>query len=238
MSPIPIRKVKDLDQIESQFNQDELMRLIPMIPMNTLMYLQEGLNDNKEEKEAVKKIWMNSQDIENNKIRLNSEIPSETVAFLKTRGLIRGDGNVFEFTSSGKKVLRKSILDDEECSFCKQASKQMISKNSYDFGNEVLVRVKNSKKFGTKYISVPRKLFANRKVTPKVPDYNIATRKNNGEFKTINDYSDEELISVLHIAKRIIKNASKISREMGRTVPVNRIKAFSEIIMSKLNEEI
>jgi len=234
--PIPISKVQDRNGFcESQFNPTELTNLLPLMLHPMLMFQDVGAN--KAEKEAVKQVWLNSSDLGENKIEITSGVLNKHLGLLESKGFIRGEGKVFEFTSSGKKLLKESILDDEESAFSKQASKQLVAKNSYDFGKEVLIRVNHPEKFGAKYITLPKKIFSKKKIKSQdISDYKIATKDEKGELRSISSYTDEELITVLHLARNVIINASKIAIASGQSVPVHRIKAFAEMIMTELNK--
>ena len=76
------------------------------------------------------------------------------------------------------------------------------------------------------------------KCTPKpASSINLETRKENGKYKTLSEYSDEELIKVLHVAKKVVENSNKIamSSDKIKYVPVHRIKEFSNNIFHELN---
>jgi len=234
--PLPINKVKDIAQ-ESQVPSGESFNaLIPFMQNQPLFILLEPMAG-KKEKEAMKEMWLKSTDLGEEKVRVADTMTQQSLSLLKSKGLINGDGDVYEFTQSGKKVLKESILNEEQSSFCKQASKQMISKNSYDFGEEILVKVKHPEKFGARFITVSKKLFSEKKIQPiTFNSYNINTRKANGKHKEISEYTDEELVQVLHLAKRIMKNSGKIALASKSSVPVHRIRAFAEIVMLEINK--
>ena len=236
--PMPIRKISD-EMIESQKLESlvDFDSILPILQMYPLIILQEA-KPGKREKEAIKDVWLKSTDIGDDTMKVNSDVSVQNIAYLKSKGYVNGEGDTYQLTSSGKKLLKDFILNDEENSFCKQASKQLVSKNSYDFGEEVLVKVKNPEKFGARYITISKQSFAKQKLQSKeILSYNVQTKNKNGELKKLSEYSDEELIQVLHLAKKIIRNSSKIAFASSQSIPVNRIKAFADIIMKELNEK-
>jgi hypothetical protein len=237
--PLPIQKVKDINMESWSVNPGNMNSIIPLLQTQPLFVLFEP-NSNKKEKEAMKKIWLNSKDAGENKVEISSEMPTNDLNLLEGRGyIIKGSGNLFEITQSGKKVLKESILDEEESAFCKRASKELVSKNSFDFGDKVLVRVSHPEKFGAKYITISKKSLSKKKIKPiTFESYSIKTKKANGVMKSLSDYSEEELVQVLHLAKRVIDNASKISLAAKASIPVNRIRAFTDMIMTEINTRL
>lgn len=237
--PIPINKVNydNFGKKQSQFDMSELMNLIPLIQINPNI-LKGETKEHERDKDEIKKIWLNSSDLGNDKIEINPSVSERAVENMQLKGYIEGNKGIYKITNDGKRVLKEAILEDEESEFCKQASKQMVSKNSYDFGEEVLVKVNHPERFGARYITIPRKVFSNKKLKPiQVKSSEIKTRKSDGSLKELKDYSDEELIKVLHLSKKIIKNASKIAEQKGINVPVNRIRCFADFIMDELNDK-
>jgi len=234
--PLPISKVKERDrQCEAQFDPAELMNILPLIQLNPVMLVQEKQH-NRKERDAIREVWLNSSDVNGDQMEITPGVSNTSLAFLQSKGFIKGDGKRYKFTANGRRLLKEAILEDEQSEFCKQASKQLVSKNSYDFGNEVLVRVNDPEKFGARYVCLSKKVFAKKNMKPKnMDEYVLATRTESGDLKGMRDYSDEDLIAVLRLAKKIIKNASTISARTGKSVPVNRIKAFSKMVMSELN---
>lgn len=236
--PLPISKVNERDRkCEAQFDPAELMNLLPLIQLNPVMILQDR-QENKKERDAVKEMWLNSSDVDGHRVKVTAGVSNKTLSFLKSKAYIKGNDDLYEFTDSGRRVLKESILNDEESEFCKQASRQLVSNKSYDFGEEVLIKVNHPEKFGAKYISMSKAIFDKRKMKAKdMDDHAIETRKEDGELKELKDYSDEDLIAVLSLTKKVIKNASKISFATGRAVQVNRIKAFADMIMTEINSD-
>jgi hypothetical protein len=233
--PLPINKVKDTATEAQTFDQGDLNALIPFMQNQPLFILLEPMAG-KKEKEAMKEMWLKSTDLGNERVSVADTMSQQNLSLLRSKGLIQGDGDVYEFTQSGKKVLKESILNEEESSFCKQASKQLVSKNSYDFGDEILVRVSHREKFGTRFISIPKKSFSGKNINPiTFGSYDINTRAASGEHKEINEYTDEELVQVLHLSKKIVSNSGAISLASKSAVPVHKIRAFAEMIMSEIN---
>ena len=231
--PLPIIKVKDNYIEPNMEKRQDVTTLIPLL--QPFLMVQK---DQKREKEMIKKIWLSSKTVNQNRIEVTADASLKDLTELSHKGFIRGSGNTYELTPEGSKLLKESILNDEKSSITKQASKQMTLKNSYDFGDEVLVRVIHAEKFGTRYIAIAKDKFPNKNAALKTfGEYTIATKKANGSEKTLSEYSEEELVQVLHLAKKIIDNAHKIiiSGKTLEHVPVNRIKSFSEIIMKELN---
>lgn len=235
--PIPINKnqenqnLKDIDVKNITTSQD-LFNMFPIFDSFKGVELCTP-----KDKKDLKEIWKKSKSVGENKL----EIPEKMMLYaspLITKGLLKKDGENVQLTEKGAKILRDSILNNEESSLTKQASKKLIAKNSYDFGEEVLVRVAN-KKIESRYAIVPKKNYLKKnKCTPRsVNSINLKTRKSNGEYKNISDYSDEELIKVLHVAKKVVENSNKIamSSDKIKHVPVHRIKEFSNNIFHELN---
>jgi hypothetical protein len=232
--PLPINKVKDNMSVKESNNDNfDLLNLIQISPMFLLGFQ----NSNSEEKKALNDIWLYSEDMGNDRIKLSNKISNKTISMLKSRGFIKGDGNIIQITESGKKALKESILNDENSSFTKTASKKLIAKNSYDFGHEVLVRLNNADKFGTRYICLSKKYFSKSNLIAKnISKYTISAKNEDGSYKKLKDYNEEELIQILHMAKNVINNITKIAMtENPQYVPVHRLKEFCEIIMSELN---
>ena len=238
--PLPIRKVKD--QVESKeigaqyMGTVDLNSLLPFL--NISPYSLMGSSINESDKKALNKIWANSDIIDSGRIKVSADVSQQEISSLRAKGLVKGEENVLEFTEAGKKMLKDTILNDENSSFTKQASKKMISENSFDFGDEVLVKIQHPQKFGARYINISKTSFAKKNIEPKKIDtYKIATTKTGGTVKTLSEYSDNELVQVLHIAKKVIKHASQIAGSTGQTVPVHRIKSFAEMVMEELNRK-
>jgi len=233
MSPIPIRKVnEELQANEIKVSQDFSILLPLLQPFFTITPF-----NNTKDKELVKKVWYASKTVDGKKIEVSASITDEDLSALKVKGLLEGEGRVLSLTDIGNKLLREAILNDEKSSFTKSASKQLISHNSWDFGKDVLVKMNDKEKFGAKYICVSKDVFKKRNAkSQEIKDYKIATRKENGNYKDMKDYTEDELIQVLHLAKKIIANKDKLSNFLHtKTIPVHRIKSFAEIVMKELN---
>jgi len=233
---IPINKVSE-EMVSGQVKVEDLFSVIPLLELYPFLSFQENKSSNRE-KEAIKNLWLHSKEVdgEESKIEVIGEVNQKDLQFLASKGFIYGEDGFFEITASGRKVLKEAILDDEECSFTKKACKEIIAKNCYDFGDSVLVKVKDPEKFGAKYMVLPKKTQnKNKWLAKQIKNYSIQTKTSSGEYKQIKDYSDEELIKVLHLSKNIIKNASNISLNIGKAIPVNRLKHFAEVIMRELN---
>ena len=219
----PINKVSEEMTYQAQGVVDDLGGLFQFFQINPYM-LNGNVEKDSTDKKALKEIWMTSKSVEGDKMKVSPNITQESMASLKNSGYITGNDSIVEITEFGKRALKEYILDEEVSSFTKKASKQLISKNSYDFGDDVLVKVKHPEKFGAKYVSVSKKSFAKKKMQPMVIDsYNIQTRTASGKVKDLADYSEKELIAVLHLTKKIIKNASTLSLQTQKSVPVNRL---------------
>jgi hypothetical protein len=232
--PLPIRKVQDESSVDERLKiEGDWTTLLPML-RSPLMVLQFPTNE--QEKTALKNLWLHSH-TEGDILKVADNVSEQDLALLRSKGLITTEEQDVQLTDFGKKTLKAAILDDERSSFTKKASKQLLSKNSYDFGADVLVRLKHPDKFGTKYITISKKSFAKKDILPiDIKQYSIATKKEDGSYKTLHDYSDDELIHVLHLAKRVVGESSKIALAGPACyVPVNRIKAFAEMIMGELN---
>jgi len=229
----PIRKVKDdFEVISSEENNFD--NILNLFDYDSLLSFSN--TNNEKEKEIMNQIWSTSKEIDNGKFKISSSISLSDLNLLKNRGKIVLNGDEVKLTSSGKKLLRECLLD-EESTFTKKASKKIVSKNSYDFGENVLVKVNHPEKFGARYVSVNKKSFTRKNIEPqKIEAYTIQTKNENGDYKKLSEYSDEELIQALHLSKKIIANASALSLKEGiRAIPVHRIKSFSELIMTELN---
>lgn len=226
-------------------NSQDISSLIPFIlnPYNILQQFAYGEEDRKK----LKDIWLSSDSDEHEVMTVESSVLQQDLDQLQQRGLIKyvdGLGKKIQFTSEGKGLLRESILSDEvtSYSFTKKASRDLFSRNSYDFGNEVLIKLHNPEKYGIKYIAVTKDQYKksgkNGEKPQPVDDYNINTKDNNGNYKKLSDYTDEELIKVLHLSKRIIDNhqSIRLANNSLTSVPIHRIKSFSELIMKELNE--
>lgn len=230
--PYPIRKTKEQFE-EPTIAVDNLSQFIsqPYSLLQSLVYSEKDKN-------IIKTIWASSQIQDDKSMIVGESIPGRELYELVNRGLINfidQDKRIVALTDRGAKMLRETLLN-EKSSFTKQASKQLVSKNSYDFGDEILIRVSHPEKFGTRFMSFKKKTFASKAKPQIIEEYKIATRKNNGEFKEIQDYTEEELVHVLHLAKKIIDNAHGIVTSEMIEVPVHRIKAFAEIILEKMNK--
>jgi len=245
MSPFPIIPVNDRRREPENFKQD-ITGLIPIL-VNPLTVLQDYLNLGND-KSKLKDIWLKSEAQEDGTIKVTSSISDRDLWELKGRGLIDGDGRIVSFTDKGKKILKESILNDEnsslskKASFVKKASKKLVSKNSYDFGNEVLVRISDKEKFGTRYVTIVKSAFKDSKTSPKeIDEYTFSPRFDNGVPKQLKNFSEEELVQILHISKNIISNKDKIIKNLvaegslTNSVPIHRIKAFMAEVMEELN---
>jgi len=232
---IPINKISD-EMVSGQVRVEDLFSVIPLLDLYPFLSFQETKSSSRE-KEAMKNLWLHSKEIdgEESKIEIIGEINPNDIRFLRSKGFIDGEDTLFEITASGRKTLKEAILDDEECAFTKKACKEIISKNCYDFGDSVLVQVKDKEKFGAKYMVMPKKT-QNKWSSKKINNFFIQTKTASGKDKQIKDYSDEELIKVLYLSKNVIKNASSIALNIGKPIPVNRLKCFAEMIMKELND--
>ncbi len=246
MCPFPIMPVNDRRESISDKQQD-IYNLLPLM-MNPIAILQDSLSS-KKDKEAVREIWLKSETLDDGRLKVNASIADRDIFELISKGLIDGDGRIVSFTVKGEKMLKESILSDEtsalqkKASLFKKASKKLVAKNSYDFGDEVLIRTENKERFGTRYINIPKSAFAAKtKAEPReIDQYKIATRNESGDYKDLKDYSEDELIQTLHLAKNLILNHRDVSNKLAQTgdflrlVPVNRLKSFSILIMEELN---
>lgn len=245
--PFPIIPVKQTDRRDGpDESRQDISGLIPIL-VNPLTILQDFLNINND-KGRLKEVWLKSESQDDGSVRVASDIPERELWELKCKGLIDGDGRVVSFTEKGKKILKDAILGDEKSSFSKKASlvkkasRKLVAKNSYDFGNEVLVRVSNKEKYGTRYITISKKAFEESKTTAKrIDEYKVASHFDSGKPKSLKDYSEEELVQVLHLAKNVISNSKEITRglsaqgALNNGVPSHRIKAFVAKVMEELN---
>jgi hypothetical protein len=198
--PIPISKVKDT-MVESQTSID--LSILPLLKLPTSFILLNSVN-NKADREAIKKVWLHSDD-EGGKMRIKADVSKQDISLLQSKGYLKTEGDAFEFTTAGKDLLKKSILDDEKSALTKTASKKMMAKNSYDFGDEVLVKVNHPERFGTRYLSISRIAFNKKGMIPRSPEYNFATAKSDGSKKQLGDYTDQELV----LRKRPLKTHLK-----------------------------
>jgi len=238
MSPLPITKVTDApfsdgNKEDFKIGQDMFQSLFPFLEQ--LYGLQPA---NKEEKTALKNVWVTSKTIGKNQIEITSNVNQDELSRLTSKGFLEGRGKVFTLTQKGSKLLKDSILNDEECSFRKEASKKLIAKNSYDFGDRVLVKVHNKDVFGTKYLAVDKNKLAQKDIRPiKIENYDLTTRNEDGSFKKLDDYSDEELIEILHLSKRVLDNSHSLrfASDTLSSIPVHKISAFAEKILHELN---
>jgi uncharacterized cupredoxin-like copper-binding protein len=231
--PSPINKVKD-EMLYVADNKIDINDIISLVQMSPSLFLRNSATA--EDKKAIADIFMHSEDLGNHRVKLAADIPMPRLTTLKSKGYIVADGSVIEFTESGRKILKETILGDEKSALTKQASKKMISKNSYDFVENVLVKIGDPEKFGVKFISISKSAFNKKAISPiEIEKYEINTRKEDGSLKTLKDYSEKELIHVLHLAKKIIQNSSRIALASSKSVPVHRLEAFCEIILKELN---
>lgn len=232
---IPIRKVKEEFEVKANDSGFDLNILIPFLNNSPSLI---GSFHSESDKKLLTGIWKKSEIIDSDTIKVADDISKQDISLLKAKGLVDSDGgDTISFTEYGKKILKESILG-EESSFTKTASKQMISCNSYDFGKDVLVKVQHPKNFGAKYINIAKSSFAKKNIIPmQITDYKICTAKKDGTPKEFKDYTDEELIKVLHMAKKVLNNTSKIALAAKQPIPIHRIKAFSEMIMEEINKE-
>jgi len=238
MSPLPIRKNSEetltfAEEMKNPTIAQDFFNLFPIIE-----HLFGTKESNIEEKKALKDIWLHSSSIGDNIIQIGSNIDKNSLDILKTKGFLNGIGDKYQLTDRGSKLLRDAILNDEKFSITKKASKKMISKNSYDFGDYVLAKVNDSQKFGARYINIDKKIFAKKNIKPIViEDYKISTKKLDGTEKSLSDYSDEDLIKVLHLAKKVTDNSHNIviSGSKMSTVPVHKIKDFATKVLRELN---
>lgn len=233
--PFPINKIQD-EMIDNKVQSQNMSNILPLLELND--FFGDFLNATGDmEKNAIIDIWLHGQTAEN-KIKAPDNISQQDIEILKNKGLVKGQNRYVEFTESGKKVLKQSILDDEKSTLTKSASKQMINKNSYDFGDEVLVKINHPERIGARYISIGKKIVSKKNIIPtKINNYQIDTKKENGEWKNLKDYSDKELIQTLHLANKIIKSSSKIALATTTYIPVHRLKRFSELIMEEINSK-
>lgn len=239
--PFPIRRNQDNFSSEPpKAEAQDLSSLIPLLqnPFGLLHQIVYGNDDRK----ALKEIWLNSSSKEDKSMVVSSSVDRKTISELSTRGLLEVDPSqpeVVKLTREGTKLLNESILSDEKCaiSFTKKASKDLVSKNSYDFGKEVLVRLNHPERYGFKYVAVKKEEFKGRAKPIEIQDYNIQTRNENGQFRPVSSYSEKELVQILHLAKRIIDNHQNIRLAGNKviSVPIHRIKGFAEEILQELN---
>ena len=239
--PFPIRKVRD-QMGEASAGTDlvaqDLSSLIPFM-QQPFSLLQQMIFSEKD-KAKIKNIWLSSEAKEDKSMIVSASIPQRDIDEMNSRGLIdildRDDRHI-SLTEQGSKLLNESVLTTKS-SFTKSASKKLVSKNSYDFGDEVLVKVNHPEKFGARYITLGKEKFADRKSVPQtIDDYNVSTTNEDGSIRNISEYTDEELIKVLHLSKRIINNGHHIAIAGNAlsTVPVHRLKSFAEVILKELN---
>jgi hypothetical protein len=238
MSPLPIRKNSDEIPITNEVIKEPIIaqEFFNLFPFIEHLFDVSGLN--KEEKQNLKEIWLHSSSLGDNTIQIGESVNKKVVDSLKVKGLISGVGERYRLTEKGSKLLRDAILNDEKSSLTKKASKKMISKSSYDFGDYVFVKVQNPEKFGARYVSIKKSIFAKKKIEPiSINNYKIATRKQDGTFKNLSEYSEEELIQILHLAKKITDHSHKIviSGSKMTAVPVHKIKSFALKILEELN---
>jgi len=237
--PYPIRKIKD--QMQESVKAQDYSNLIPFLqqPMSLLQDLVLGESD----KESIRSIWLKSEARDEKIVKVSSSVPDKEIDSLVSKGFVEyidKDNKIISFTERGSKILKESILNNENTSFSftKKASNELLLKNVYDFGEEVLVRINHPEKFGARYITMKKSKIASKGVPQKISDYNVATKKDDGSYKDISDYSEEDLIKVLHLAKRVIKNHQEI-RTANKTIsslPINRIKSFAETVMIELDK--
>lgn len=245
--PFPIMPVNDKREGPDIGPKHDFFNLLPLL-LNPITVLQDSVLSSKD-KETIRDIWLKSETLENGKLKVASNIPERDLMELKGRGLIEGDGRLISFTAKGEKMLRESILNDEQCalqkkaSLFKKASRKLVAKNSYDFGDEVLIRTESKESLGTRYIAIPKTAFAAKsKAAPReIEEYKVATRKNDGSYKSLNDYNEDELIQVLHLTKSLISSHKDISKKLAQTgkfesmVSIHRLKSFAIKIMEELN---
>jgi len=237
--PYPIRKTKD--QMQENVKAQDYSNLTPFLqqPMSLLQDILLGDSD----KESIRSIWLKSEARDDKIVKVSSSVSSKEIDMLVSKGFVEyidKDNKIIAFTERGSKILKESILNNENTSFSftKKASNELLLKNVYDFGEEVLVRINHPEKFGTRYVTMHKSKIANKGIPKKIVDYNIATKKDDGSYKELPDYSDEELIKVLHLAKRIISNHQEIrtANKSISSLPINRIKSFAEVIMRELDK--
>lgn len=238
--PLPINRNQESYNQEPSKEAQDLSSLIPLLqnPFGLLAQVIHGDDDRK----ALKEIWLNSSAKEDKSMVISSSVDQGKVRELSSRGLLEVDPHqpeVVKLTREGTKLLNETILSDEKCavSFIKKASKDLVSKNSYDFGEEVLVKINHPERYGFKYLAVKKNEFKGKARPIAIEGYNLQTRDESGNLKPLSSYSDLELVQVLHLAKRIIDNHQGI-RLAGQKVihvPVHRIKGFAEEILQELN---
>jgi len=240
MSPFPINRVNEsmVDGTKEAQGLNFNVNLIPML-QRPLLFLKDIL-DNSNDRTALKNIWLKSKANLNNELEVPHTVSQQELDQLRIKGFIDGEGRIIKITERGKKLISESILTDETSSFTKTASKKMIAKNSYDFGTEVLIRINDAEKFGTKYVSIPKQALENQDIRPrKIKAYKIVTKCEDGSFKKLSDYTEPELIQILHLAKKIIDEHKDIKIDANglkmAKIPVHRIKSFAEIILKELN---
>lgn len=237
--PFPINKNSDEIKNHTKESQD-FSSIIEMLrnPYSLLREISYG----DIEKKAIKEVWINSEAKEDKTIKIGSVIEDQKIKNLQSKGLIKvidEKNKIVAFTDSGKKLLNEAILSEEKTSFSftKKASKELLSKNSYDFGNEVFVKINHPEIHGTKYVSLNKKIYKGSGKPQIIEDYKISTKSENGTNKSIKDYSENELIQILHLAKKIIDNHHEIrvAGEKIINIPIHRIKSFSQEILEELN---
>jgi len=237
--PQPIRKVTDQTDnsvLQNKESQD-LGSILPILnqPYSLLQQFVYSSGD----KDRIKEIWLSSDSKDDKTMIVSASIDDKELSALKNKGLIEvldKEGKHISLTRQGEKLLNESVLNTES-SFSKTASKKMVLKNSYDFGDEILVRVNHPEKFGSRYVLMEKSKMPKKAEVQQVEDYSISTRDKEGELKGIDEYSDEELIHILHLSKKLVNMKSKtvVASNQIKTVPTNRIKAFAETIFNELN---
>ena len=244
--PYPIIPMSDKRQSLDLSTQD-INNLLPLF-MNPITVLQDSTLNNKD-KNSIKEIWLKSESLEDGKLEVSASISDRDLMELRGRGFIEGNGRVISFTKKGEKILKEAILNDEisslhkKASLFKKASKKLIAKNSYDFGDEVLIRTANKENIGVRYISISKKAFMEKsKAEPReIDSYKFATRNEKGGYKSLSEYSEDELVQVLHLVKHTLANHKDIMNKLAGNgnfeymIPVHRIKHFSTLIMEELN---
>lgn len=241
--PAPITPVNDRfdDPYSKSEKKADWIQLLPLFVSPNNILQDYMVND--KDRESLKDVWLKSMSKHDGSLAVESSVSDQELRILKSRGLIEGVGREVKLTQKGSKVLSESILDGEQSSFVRQASKKLIARNSYDFGDEVLVRINNKDKFGVRYVAVSKEAFSKRKASPiEITDYDINTKNQDGSDKSLSDYSDLELIKILHLARRIVSNKSEICKQalLNKTYkfasfPANRIKAFASLVLEELN---
>lgn len=101
--PLPIRKVKEElreNQLNQNFDMDFLNQFLDMSP-----FVLFSVGTNPAEKKAIKDLWLHSESLDNDKVKIGSSISEQDISMLRSKGYIEGSGDVISFTDTGKKLL-------------------------------------------------------------------------------------------------------------------------------------